>query len=134
VTRCIVVTGSRRWSDRARLFAVLDSIERAPGCVLVHGGAAGADSLADEWAALRGVERWAFHPDYERWGRSAPAVRNSQMCDMAAKRYAPAAVCVAFPLSGSRGTWHCVSCARAVGLAVRVVRAVDPAQLSLTCA
>lgn len=48
----IIVTGSRKWTDRHTLYSVLDTI--APWAIC-HGAAVGADLLADDWAVERGV-------------------------------------------------------------------------------
>lgn len=58
----VLVCGGRDYADRARLFAVLDHYHAESGgfAVVIHGAAPGADSLADEWARLRGVPVEAY--------------------------------------------------------------------------
>jgi hypothetical protein len=53
----IAVTGGRYYSDRQRVFEALDSINRDAGPIaeLIHGAAAGADTLAAAWASERGI-------------------------------------------------------------------------------
>jgi len=50
----VVVTGSRNWTDRAKLFAKLEEVRsRLPDgtwLIVRHGGAGGTDGLAHSWA------------------------------------------------------------------------------------
>lgn len=52
---------------------------------IVSGGAAGADQLAKQAAALLQVPMTEFYPDYASYGKSAPHKRNEKIaayCDM----------------------------------------------------
>lgn len=79
----VLVCGGRDYSDRARLFAVMDHYHREAGSFecLIHGAARGADTLAGEWAMERAVPVLAFPADWDRYGRRAGSVRNGQMLD-----------------------------------------------------
>ena len=46
---------------------------------LVSGGAAGVDALAEQAAGRLGLPIRVFRPDYDRDGRFAPLVRNSEI-------------------------------------------------------
>lgn len=46
---------------------------------IIHGGAKGADSLADEWAKANGVPVEVFPADWETHGKAAGGIRNRQM-------------------------------------------------------
>jgi hypothetical protein len=120
----VLVTGSRNWTDpQAIADALTDVLEPrpTPGIpVLVHGGARGADRLADQiWRDFiqHGLD---LHPpevhraDWERYGRRAGIVRNAEMIA------AGAAVCLAFPIGESRGTRHCMQLAEKAGIPVVV--------------
>lgn len=48
----LAITGSRRWRSIRQIQQNLDEI--APS-LIIHGGAMGADSIADAWARARGV-------------------------------------------------------------------------------
>ena len=50
---------------------------------IVSGGAEGIDTCARLWAEKRGLLFTEFLPDYERYGRSAPLVRNRLIVDYA---------------------------------------------------
>lgn len=113
----VLVCGGRKYDDANTFFRVMDFLHEttsgdgiSPGFTLViHGGAPGADSLADRWARARGVPVEA-HPADWSLGRSAGPARNRRM--LARK---PDLV-IAFP--GGRGTAHMVSIARKAGVEV----------------
>ena len=50
---------------------------------IVSGGAKGVDSCAAEYAAQVGIKLTVFLPQYARYGRGAPLVRNRQIVDYA---------------------------------------------------
>ncbi len=110
-TMRILVTGSRKWADEDSLRHALDCVAEqafAAGCaevVVVHGGAAGADNLADRWARQRGMFlpiRAERHPaDWKTHKRRAGILRNRDMVKLGAD------VCLAFVLDESPGATHC---------------------------
>lgn len=109
----LVITGGRDYWDRAALWEVLDATHALlPIAFLGHGGATGADTLADRWAKARGVMRQDYPADWRRWGRRmAGGIRNRQML----LRVQPHLV-YAFP--GGSGTADCVAAARELGFVV----------------
>lgn len=110
----LLVCGGRDFADRGFVFSVLDRVDaKRRVWLLIHGAATGADALADEWAASRGVAR---APNPARWrelGRRAGPVRNQEMLDV----FAPDGA-VAFP--GGCGTADMVARCRAAGVPVWV--------------
>ncbi len=50
---------------------------------IVSGGAKGVDSCAAKYARGHGIKLAEFLPEYERYHRSAPLVRNRQIVDYA---------------------------------------------------
>lgn len=120
MTRRILVTGSRNWTNRDAILATLFEVWAEWGhprdAVLVSGACpTGADRIAEEiWGDFLGypVER---HPaDWDRHGKAAGPIRNQEMVDLRAD------ICLAFPLPDSRGTRHCMEAARRAGIPVRV--------------
>lgn len=112
----VLVTGGRDYADRARVFSTLDRLDARMEVLAVrHGGATGADALADEWARTRGIRREPYPVTHEEWrwhGPSAGPIRNGRMVCTD-----PRPVCVvAFP--GGRGTADCVRQARRHGIPV----------------
>ena len=55
------------------------------GDEIVSGGAVGVDSCAAEYAKKNGLKLTVFLPQYERYGRAAPIVRNKKIVDYADK-------------------------------------------------
>jgi hypothetical protein len=79
--------------------------------VIIHGGAKGADSLADQWAVVNWVPFEEYKPDWDRYGKSAGPIRNQQMLDKGKPD-----VVIAFP--GGRGTAHMIGIAKKAGVPV----------------
>ena len=52
---------------------------------IVSGGAKGVDTCAAEYARKNGIKLYEFLPNYERYGRAAPIVRNKEIVDFADK-------------------------------------------------
>ena len=52
---------------------------------IVSGGAVGVDLCAAEYAHRNGIKLTVFLPEYERYGRAAPIVRNKKIVDYADK-------------------------------------------------
>ena len=97
----LLVTGSRGWKDTNRIHKELVLIHNAwggPAIELVHGGAVGADRLAESEAQLLGWKTTPVEADWKLSGRRAGIERNEKMMLMQ-----PAA-CLAFWDGNSRGT------------------------------
>ncbi|MGH3525755.1 MAG: hypothetical protein ACRDQ6_00390 [Pseudonocardiaceae bacterium] len=80
---------------------------------MVHGGARGADQLADEVARGWGWTPEPHPADWARYGRSAGYRRNAAMVTLGAD------VCLAFILDGSRGASHTAQLAHTAGIPTR---------------
>ncbi len=50
---------------------------------IVSGGAKGVDTCAAEFASKNGLKLTVFLPQYERYGRAAPILRNKEIVDYA---------------------------------------------------
>lgn len=121
----ILLTGSREWTDPAPIKAALAKAIRQfwqDQMVLVHGGARGADTVADRiwrgWLNVGGLIEPEVHEvtdeDWGRHGRAAGPRRNAAMVALGAD------LCLAFPLGPSPGTRGCIDLARAAGIPVIV--------------
>lgn len=51
--------------------------------LLITGGAAGIDTIAEKYADQKRIKKQIFSPDYERYGKSAPLMRNKLIVDNA---------------------------------------------------
>lgn len=95
----LLVCGGRDFTDRDKAFSTLDrfAAEHGPVAVVIHGAAAGADTIAGEWAAERNITEIRVPADWDANGKAAGPIRNAAMLSMCA----PDAV-LAFP--GGAGT------------------------------
>ena len=84
------------------------------GDVIVSGGARGVDSIAAAWARRRGIPVIEHKPDYARYGKAAPHVRNDLIV-------AEADRVVAFWDGRSRGTQSTIRKALKHGKPVDIV-------------
>jgi predicted Rossmann fold nucleotide-binding protein DprA/Smf involved in DNA uptake len=50
---------------------------------IVSGGATGVDSLAKLWAEARNIDFIEIKPDYAKYGKVAPLIRNGEIVDKA---------------------------------------------------
>lgn len=103
MTKRVVVTGGRDFSDALLVERSLDAILRKHGiAALIEGEARGADRLCAEWAEMRGIAVERYPADWQCLGRGAGHIRNQRMIDEGRPD-----VAVAFP--GGRGTADMVS-------------------------
>jgi hypothetical protein len=120
----IMVTGSRNHTDRNKIRNALEveylqeTAIFGRGIVVVHGGASGADSIADAWAKEqkakgRRVEVEVHPANWKHHGRAAGPMRNQHMVNLGAN------VVLAFPIGKSPGTRHAMNAARIAGIKVR---------------
>lgn len=111
----ILVCGGRHYSDRAKVFKTLGEIIGYGGhpdsrrTIIVHGGAKGADKLADDFAEYAGHRVHVYKADWQAHGRAAGPIRNQKMLDVEK----PSLV-IAFP--GGSGTADIVRRAKAAGI------------------
>ena len=81
--------------------------------LLISGGASGIDACAAAYARKRGLPILIFPPDYDRYGRGAPLVRNQAIIEAAD-------LVVALWDGRSRGTQQAVRYARGLGVPVQL--------------
>ncbi len=81
---------------------------------IVSGGAKGIDEAAARYAKQNGIKLTEFLPDYERYGRAAPIVRNKLIAEYADE-------CLAFWDSWSHGTKYTIECFRKLNKPVEVI-------------
>ena len=74
----VAIVGSRSITNIA-----LDRYVPAEVEEIVSGGAVGVDLCAAEYAKSKGLRLTEFLPQYARYGRAAPIVRNKEIVDYA---------------------------------------------------
>ncbi len=99
----LAIVGSRTFNDYEKMCEFIhDVLSHEEFCAIdtiVSGGARGADTLAEQYAAERGLETVVFPADWKTYGRRAGFIRNVDIireCD----------ICVAFWDGESHGTKH----------------------------
>lgn len=116
--RIVLVTGSRDLDDQDLVWDALDTFRGSDMEVLVvHGGARGADTLANSWCHARLQPSARFPANWDRYRNGAGPRRNRQMLFTI-----PPERVLAFPLPGSVGTWDMVEFAESRDVPVEVIR------------
>lgn len=110
----VLVTGSRNFQNLAYLEHELLALKPT---VVVHGGARGADALADAVATRHGIPVRVYHADWETHGRAAGPIRNRDMFTAEHRPDEPIDVCLAFPGNG-KGTHDMMAICRGAGVRV----------------
>ena len=108
----IAVIGSRSFNDYELLQKHMQQFSDI--AAIVSGGAIGADSLAERYAAENSIQMIVFKPDYEKHGRAAPFVRNTAIIEASD-------VVIAFWDGKSTGTLDSIKKARKLGKPVTIV-------------
>jgi len=119
----VLICGGRDFTDKKLFHKTMIEIDPStdeqklgdPELVVIHGGAKGADLLADEWAVVnwKSIERYL--PDYKRYGpKAAPVIRNQEMIDGGKPD-----LVIAFP--GGRGTADMVRRAKKANIPVKEI-------------
>ena len=81
---------------------------------IVSGGALGVDACAAEYAHKNGIKLTEFLPQYSRFGRAAPIIRNQKIVDYSDK-------IIVFWDGKSKGTEHTVKYAQKLGKQIKIV-------------
>lgn len=79
----IAIVGGREFTDYDLLRKTLNNYIENKSFLnaLVSGGAKGADTLAEKYAAELDVEMIVYRPDYKKYGRLAALHRNTQIIE-----------------------------------------------------
>ncbi|MGM9643711.1 MAG: SLOG family protein [Eubacteriales bacterium] len=110
----IAVVGSRGLSPGGEMLAK----KLAEADEIVSGGAKGVDACAARYAREKKIPLTEFLPDYSRYGKGAPVVRNKQIVDYADK-------VVVFWDGSSRGTLFVIRYAERINKACEVIKIED---------
>lgn len=110
----LLVCGDRDWKDRDYIFARLDEMQPLYGfSEMIEGCARGADRIGEEWATERGIPLRHFPANWDKWGKLAGIIRNTEMLTMGEPE-----MVVAFhtALQQSKGTKHMVTISKRAGV------------------
>lgn len=114
----IIIAGTRTFDNKQLLFNIMNDIVwtlKLQNPMVISGTAEGADKLGEEWAEERNFAISRFPPDWNKHGKAAGPIRNSQMADAAD-------ICVVFWDGKSKGTKNMIETALSKGLFVKVVK------------
>lgn len=116
----ILITGSRNWTDKVTIAQAIREAwlvaGRPYGVTVVHGGARGADYIADVYAKRLGFATEPHGAGWESFGKAAGPIRNKEMVDLGAD------VCLAFIKNESKGATHCAELAQKAGIPTHIWR------------
>jgi len=76
----VAVIGSRTFNDYEEVKRTLSLINITE---LISGGAKGADSLGERYADENNIQKKIFLPDWERFGKAAGMIRNTDIIENA---------------------------------------------------
>ena len=108
----VAIVGSRGYSAPTKVVKYVRLLPR--DTVVISGGAAGVDTWAEAAALFHGLETIVFPAQWDRHGRAAGMMRNSDIVGVADRL-------VAFWDGVSRGTEDSINQARARGIPVEVI-------------
>lgn len=119
--RRVIIAGSKDFEDYDFMKQKLDEYFGSEGGELVEtiisGHAEGADILGERYAAEKGLPCSIFPADWQKYGRKAGPLRNSQMLDYAYEGFPEV---VAFWNGTSSGTYDTIKKARKKGIPCKV--------------
>lgn len=110
----IGVIGSRGFNDYElvckELNPLINEVE-----MIVSGGAKGADTLGEKWANENNIQTLIFKPDWNRWGKRAGFIRNTDI--VANSDYV-----IAFWDGASPGTLSSIKLCEKSGRKIKIVK------------
>lgn len=108
----LAIVGSRHFTDYDIFLKMIDiklteiGLDICDIKMIVSGGAAGVDTLAERFAADYNIECKVFEADWSRYGKSAGPRRNSEIVNTGT-------IMIAFVAEDSVGTYDSINKARA---------------------
>lgn len=85
---------------------------------IISGGAKGIDTLAEEYADKHKLRKYIIRPNYEKYSRAAPIVRNKVIVELAD-------LTIAFWDGTSKGTESVIKYAKKLGKEVQVIECIN---------
>lgn len=113
----ILICGGRDYEDDGRIMQALGMLTAGQD-VVIHGGARGADAIADEWAQILCLDVEVYPADWNQYGKRAGVIRNQEMLD--------SGIDEVWAAPGGRGTADMVRRAEAAGVPVRFLNFRQP--------
>jgi len=83
----LLITGSRDFTNHEALKQAIEEVQKRQGeniTIILHGGAKGADTLAQNWAEENKIPTHIITPNYKKYnGKTAPLIRNKELIKLA---------------------------------------------------
>lgn len=115
----LLVTGSRDWDNKTIIIHELEMIYRMYHLKkVIHGGAIGADTMAERICRDLGIETEIYYPDWTKYGKGAGIIRNERMLDEGQPNRV-----LALHKNNSRGTQHMIDYALKHNVDVTIIKA-----------
>jgi len=108
----LAVIGSRTFTDKDRLYRILDK-NKDKIKMVISGGAIGADSFSNDWCRDRGMPITIFYPDWSK-GKGAGFQRNKLIIENSDK-------VLAFHDGISKGTLNSIEIAKELNIPYKVI-------------
>ena len=120
----VIIAGSREFYDYELLKKAADKCigDDATDVEVISGTAMGADRLGEQYAEERGFKVMRFPALWNKYGKSAGFIRNTQMAKYATANKDDDSVLIAFWDGKSNGTRHMIKQAESNGMKVYVVK------------
>lgn len=78
----LLICGGRDFNDRKLFRETMEGLQYPIITAIIHGGAKGADTLADLWGKKYGVPVIRMDALWEAYGKKAGSMRNQAMLDL----------------------------------------------------
>lgn len=116
----LIIAGCRNFNDRFIINAGIDAFIEEYGTpdVIIEGGARGVDRMAYYYAKDNGIPVKVFPADWNKYGRAAGPIRNSEMAKYGTHL-------LAFWDGKSRGTKNMIETAKKHGLIVTIISCME---------
>lgn len=111
----IAIIGTRTLDDPERVYTIITQNIPRNCSEVVSGGAEGIDKLAERYARENHLFLKIFRPEYDKYGASAPLMRNNLIVDYADMVYA-------FWDMNSHGTRYSVKRCLEINKPVKIIR------------
>jgi hypothetical protein len=79
----ILISGSRKLSDNNTYTQMEKALNTMQPSQILHGGAKGVDTLAAKYATTNKLPQTVIKPNYQRYGKAAPLIRNTELVEKA---------------------------------------------------
>lgn len=109
----LLIVGSRSITDFDLTKYIPTGVE-----LIISGGARGVDTIAEQYADKHKISKLILRPDYVKYGRGAPLIRNRKMVDIADR--------VIIVWDGvSKGTKRTAEYAKSIGKEIIIISPIE---------